>query len=192
MTTFMRTLDKPDIEGNTYLCTTECKEKNSWETNFGCTIGVTRNVKVSQWLQLLLTPEGEMEGELWHATRVDSTLVIYTPLSLCCQSGPTRACPESTAEASSGLSLANNSRQLMCQCRWGPVQDPETASLLPMVPQHVLEVSVVTTTYLNTCYKGTPAHRNARSDQGLNRLRQIGVMVTWCVSQCHAHLRTRV
>ncbi len=85
-------------------------------------------------------------------------------------------------------SAASNSRQSMCQRSQGPVQ----ACLLHVAPQPVQEAYILRTTFQDTCSKGTPAHRKARSDQGLNVRQHIGVMVTWCVLWCHAHLRTRL
>ncbi len=37
---------------------------------------------------------------------------------------------------------ASNSRQLICQCSWGPVQTPDTASPLNVAPQPLAEASV--------------------------------------------------
>ncbi len=37
---------------------------------------------------------------------------------------------------------ASNSRQVICQCSWGPVQTPDTASPLNVAPQPLAEASV--------------------------------------------------
>ncbi len=87
---------------------------------------------------------------------------------------------------------ASNSRQLMCQCSWGPVHRPDTACPLYVAPQSVAEASVKTTACLDTCSRGTPARRNEGSDHGLKVWQQYGVMDTWCVPLCHAHLGTRL
>ncbi len=68
---------------------------------------------------------------------------------------------------------------------------PLTACLLYVPPQPVAEASVKTTACLDTCSRGTPAHRNEGSDQGLKVWRQYRVMNTRCVPLCHAHLGTR-
>ncbi len=60
---------------------------------------------------------------------------------------------------------ANSSRQLMCQSSRGPVQSPEAACPLHVVPQPVLEASFVNTICWDICSKGTPAHRKTRSTQ---------------------------
>ncbi len=64
---------------------------------------------------------------------------------------------------------AHSSRQLMCQSSRGPVQSPEAACPLHVAPQPVLEASVVTTVCRDTCSRGTPARRKARSVQGLSK-----------------------
>ncbi len=51
---------------------------------------------------------------------------------------------------------AHSSRQLMCQSSRGPVQSPGAACPLYVVPQPVLEASVVTTVCRDTCSRGTP------------------------------------
>ncbi len=66
---------------------------------------------------------------------------------------------------------AHSSRQLMCQSSRGPVQSPEAACPLHVAPQPVLEASVVTTVCRDTCSRGTPARRKARSVQGLRERR---------------------
>ncbi len=66
---------------------------------------------------------------------------------------------------------AHSSRQLMWQSSRGPVQSPEGACLLHVAPQPVLEASVVTTVCRDTCSRGSPAHRKARSVQGLREQR---------------------
>ncbi len=59
----------------------------------------------------------------------------------------------------------------MCQSSRGPVQSPEAACPLHVAPQPVLEASVVTTVCRDTCSRGTPARRKARSVQGLRERR---------------------
>ncbi len=86
---------------------------------------------------------------------------------------------------------ASNSRQLTCQCSWGPVQTPDTASPLNVAPQPLAEASVLTTACLETCSRGTPARKNERSDHGVKVWRQAGVTQTRSVPRCHAHLGTR-
>ncbi len=86
---------------------------------------------------------------------------------------------------------ASNLKQLICHCSWGPVQSPAAACPLHMAPQPVVEASVETTTCLDTCSRGTPARRKARSDHGLKVWRQDGVTETWYVPWRHAHLGTR-
>ncbi len=85
----------------------------------------------------------------------------------------------------------HSSRQLMCQSSRGPVQSPEAACPLHVAPQPVLEVSVVTTVCQDTCSRSSPAHRKARSVQGLREWRHWCVMFTQSVPQRHAHLGTR-
>ncbi|XDV31437.1 hypothetical protein PO909_034121 [Leuciscus waleckii] len=62
------------------------------------------------------------------------------------------------------IRTASNSRQLMCQCSWGPVNTrltpSDTACPLYMAPQPKAEASVNTTVCLDTCSKGTPARRS--------------------------------
>ncbi len=60
-----------------------------------------------------------------------------------------------------------------------------------MAPQPVAEASVETTTCLDTCSRGTPARRKAKSDHGLKVRRQDGVSKTRSVPWRHAHLGTR-
>ncbi|XDV32942.1 hypothetical protein PO909_003588 [Leuciscus waleckii] len=70
---------------------------------------------------------------------------------------------------------ASNSRQLMRQCRWGPIHTPDTVCQLYVAPQLVAEASVNTTECLDTCSKGTPARRNEGSDHGLKVWWHAGV-----------------
>ncbi len=86
---------------------------------------------------------------------------------------------------------AHSSRQLMCQSSRGPVQSPEAACPLHVVPQPVLEASVVTTVCRYTCSRGTPACRKARSVQGLRERRHCWVMPPQSVPRRHAHLGTQ-
>ncbi len=86
---------------------------------------------------------------------------------------------------------AHSSRQLMCQISRGPVQSPEAACPLHVTPQPVLEASVVTTVCRDTCYRGTSAHRKARSVQGLRERQHCWVIPTRSVPRRHAHLGTR-
>ncbi len=86
---------------------------------------------------------------------------------------------------------AHSSRQLMCQSSRGPVQSPEAAYPLHVVPQPMLEASVVTTVCRYTCSRGTPACRKARSVQGLRERRHCLVMPSQSVPWRHAHLGTR-
>ncbi len=79
---------------------------------------------------------------------------------------------------------AHSSRQLMCQSSRGPVQSPEAACPLHVAPQPVLEASVVTTVCRDTCSRGTPARRKARSVQG-SRFKVQGslLFVTYTIIQ---------
>ncbi len=86
---------------------------------------------------------------------------------------------------------AHSSRQLMCQSSQGPVQSPEAACPLHVAPQPVLEASVVTTVCRDTCSRGTPARRKARSVQGLRERRHCWEIPTRSVPRRHAHLGTR-
>ncbi len=86
---------------------------------------------------------------------------------------------------------ASNLRQLICHCSWSPVQSPAAACPLHMAPQPVVETSVDTTTCLDTCARGTPARRKARSDHVLKVWRQDGVTKIRYVPWRHAHLGTR-
>lgn len=45
--------------------------------------------------------------------------------------------------------------------------------------QHMLAASVVTTTCWDTCYKGTPASRKARSVQGMKEQRLVSQSWGW-------------
>ncbi len=78
---------------------------------------------------------------------------------------------------------AHSSRQLMCQSN--------PACPLHVAPQPVLESSVVTTVCRDTCSRGSPARRKARSVQGLRERRHCWVIPTRNVPQRHAHLGTR-
>ncbi len=84
-----------------------------------------------------------------------------------------------------------SSRQFMCQSSRGPVQSPEAACPFHVAPQPVLEASVVTTVCRDTCSRGTPARRKARSIQGLRERRHCWVIPTRSVPRRHAHLGTR-
>ncbi len=86
---------------------------------------------------------------------------------------------------------AHSSRQLMCQSSRGPVQSPEAACPLHVAPQPVLEASLVTTVCRDTCSRGTPARRKARSVQGLRERRHCWEIPTRSVPRRHAHLGTR-
>ncbi len=86
---------------------------------------------------------------------------------------------------------AHSSRQLMCQSIRGPVQSPEAACPLYVAPEPVLDASVVTTVWRDTCSRGTPARRKARSVQGLIERRHCWVIPTRSVPRHHAHLGTR-
>ncbi len=86
---------------------------------------------------------------------------------------------------------AHSSRQLMCQSSRGHVQSPEADCPLHVTPQPVLEASVVTTVCRDTCSRGTPARRKARSVQGLRERRHCWVIPTRSVPRRHAHLGTR-
>ncbi len=55
----------------------------------------------------------------------------------------------------------------------------------------MLEVSVVTTVCWDTCSRGTPARRKARSVQGLRERRHCWEIPTRSVLRRHAHLGTR-
>ncbi len=61
------------------------------------------------------------------------------------------------------------------------------ASTLHMAPQPMVEASVDTTTSLDTCARGTPARRKARSDHGLKVWQQDGVTETRYVPCRHAN-----
>ncbi len=107
-----------------------------------------------------------------------------------------QCCPCKLTHACSGRSCrkakctANSSRQLMCQSSRGPIQSPEAACPLHVAPQPVLEASVLKTICRDTCSRGTPAHRMARSIQGLNEQRHSWAF-TRNVPRRHAHLGTR-
>ncbi len=49
---------------------------------------------------------------------------------------------------------ASNSRQLMCQCSWGPVQTPDTACPLNVAPQPLAEASRVNHSVPGDLFKG--------------------------------------
>ncbi len=92
----------------------------------------------------------------------------YTRPLQCCPCGLARCLPNSSGRnCRKAKCTAHSSRQLMCQSSRGPVQSPEAACLLHVAPQPVLEASVVTTVCRDTCSRGTPARRKARSVQGL-------------------------
>ncbi len=101
-----------------------------------------------------------------------------------CQRGTVRCCRKAKC-------TAHSSRQLMCQSSRGPVQSPEAACPLHVAPQPVLEASVVTTVCRDTCSRGTPAHRKARSVQGLRERRHCWEIPTRSLPRRHAHLGTR-
>ncbi len=110
------------------------------------------------------------------------------------RNAPGRGCREENEfgkPGPGGPCTASSSRQLMCQSSRGPVQSPEAACPSHVAPQPVLEASVVTTTCRDTCSKGTPARRKARSIQGLKERRHSCVMFTRSAPRCHAHLGTR-
>ncbi len=54
--------------------------------------------------------------------------------------------------------------------------------------QPMLEASIVTTVCQDTCSRGPPARRKARSIQGLREQRHCWVMLTQSVPRRHAHL----
>ncbi len=58
------TPDQPDRLGMESPLSGECEL--SWE-RVGRTIKLPRDVNSTQWLELRVTPEEEMAGELWHA-----------------------------------------------------------------------------------------------------------------------------
>ncbi len=101
----------------------------------------------------------------------DTAAVLSVRTNTCLPNSSGRNCRKARCTASS-------SRQLMCQSRRGPVQSPEAACPLHVAPQPVLEASVVTTTCRDTCSKGTPARRKARSVQGLKERRHSCVIFT--------------
>ncbi len=86
---------------------------------------------------------------------------------------------------------ASNSRQLMCQCSWGPVQTPTLQACLAWPPSP----------WQRHPYKPQPAWRpvsgallpeeTKRSDHRVKVWRQAGVTRTRSVPRCHAHLGTR-
>ncbi len=114
----------------------------------------------------------------------DTAAVLSVRTNTCLPNSSGRNCRKARCTASS-------SRQLMCQSSRGPVQSPEAACPLHVAPQPVLEASVVTTTCRDTCSKGTPARRKARSVQGLKERRHSCVMFTRSAPRRHAHLGTR-
>ncbi len=58
------TPDQPDLLGMESPLSGECEL--SWE-RVGRTIELPRDVNSTQWLELRVTPEEEMAGDLWHA-----------------------------------------------------------------------------------------------------------------------------
>ncbi len=112
-------------------------------------------------------------------------VIVYLPTGWCtrqpqcCPCGLARACQ--TAVAGTAVKLAHSSRQLMCQSSRGPVQSPEAACPLHVAPQPVLEASVVTKVCRDTCYRGTPACRKARSIQGPRERRHC----EWCLLEVY-------
>ncbi len=114
----------------------------------------------------------------------DTAAVLSVQTNTCLPNSSGRNCRKARCTASS-------SRQLMCQSSRGPVQSPEAACPLHVAPQPMLEASVVTTTCRDTCSKGTPARKKARSVQGLKERRHSCVMFTRSAPRRHAHLGTR-
>ncbi len=84
---------------------------------------------------------------------------------------------------------AHSSRQLMCQRSRGPIQSPEAACPLHVVPQPVLEASVVTTVCRDTCSRGTPARRKGRSVQGLRERQHCWEIPTRSVPVKWSHMK---
>ncbi len=87
---------------------------------------------------------------------VDLPTGLCTRQPQCCPYGPIHTCLTAVLRyCRKGRCTANSSMQLMCQSSRGPVQSPEAACLLHVAPQPMLEASVVTITWQNTCSKGT-------------------------------------
>ncbi len=114
----------------------------------------------------------------------ETAAVLSMRTSMCLPNSSGRNCRKAKC-------TAHSSRQLMCQSSRGPVQSPEAACPFHVAPQLVLEASVVTTVCRDTCSRGTPARRKARSVQGLRERRHCWVIPTRSVPQRHAHLGTR-
>ncbi len=110
-----------------------------------------------------------------------SAAVLSVRTSTCLPNSSGRNCRKAKC-------TAHSSRQLMCQSSQGPVQSAEAACPLHVAPQPVLEASVVTTVCRDTCSRGTPAHRKARSVQGLRERRHCWEIPTRSVPRRHAHL----
>lgn len=92
------------------------KRTLSWERMCSM-IELTRNVNGTQQSETSLTPEDEMVGELRHATGAQTALMLDISYCLCfsCINGRNWCRANRTA---------NNSRQLICLCSQGPVQEP--------------------------------------------------------------------
>ncbi len=118
-------------------------------------------------------------------------VIVYLPAGWCtrppqcCPCGLARACP--TAVAGTAVRLNALPTAIDVPKHSGP----EAACPLYVAPQPVLEASVVTTVCRDTCSRGTPARRKARSVQGLREQRHCWVIPTRSVPRRHAHLGTR-
>ncbi len=119
-----------------------------------------------------------------HRLIYETAAVLSVRTSTCLPNSSGRNCSKARC-------TVHTSRQLMCQSSRGPVQSPEAACPLHVAPQPVLEASVVTTVYRDTCSRGTPARRKARSVQGLRERRHCWVIPTRRVPRHHSHLGTR-
>ncbi len=109
------------------------------------TVEHPRDMNGAKRPQMLLTLK-EMAGELRHAKRVQTTLVVDV------RNGRSVVRTTSTCLPHNGpftqlraRCTASNSRQLICQCSWGSIHTPDTACRLNMAPQLVAEESLKTT-----------------------------------------------
>ncbi len=161
----------------------------TWEL-VGCTIELAWDMNGAKRPQMLLTPKEEMAAELRRERRPPWWLMYATVAVLSVRTSTCFSC-SSVLKWRRASHTASNSRQLICHCSWSPVQSPAAACPLHMAPQPVVETSVDTTTCLDTCARGTPARRKARSDHVLKVWRQDGVTKIRYVPWRHAYLGTR-
>ncbi len=118
-------------------------ERSSWQLD-GCPVEQAQNMNGAKRPQMLRTSRGGGGGRVATCDgSIDHLVGWCTRQSQCCLYGPVRArLSKRLLRRFKARFTASNSRQLMCQCSWEPVQTPDTASPLNVAPQPLAEASV--------------------------------------------------